>query len=234
MDTASVVVPAREEVARLERTLDSLAKQVFDGELEVVVVASGSATLAAAREHSVTDRVLVDEWENGPGAARNRGAEAATGELLLFTDADTVVPPAWVRCHRRHYATPSVVGVGGPLRPITGAVRHRLLFRLLSDWWYRLSWPLGFVQQPGCNCSVRRSAFEAVGGFDESLPFLEDTDLSLRLRDEGVVVYDHTCPVETSARRQREEGYLPLFLAYFVGYLEYAIPGRSPSRAHFR
>ncbi len=234
MDTASVVVPAREKAAHLERTLDSLLGQVFDGELETIVVASGSATLAAAREHPVTDRVLVDERENGPGTARNRGVAATTGDLLLFTDADTIVPPEWIRRHRRHYATPSVVGVGGPLRPITDAVRHRLLFRLLSDWWYRVSWPVGFVQQPGCDCSVRRSAFEAVGGFDESLPFLEDTDLSLRLRDEGLVVYDHTCPVETSARRQREEGYLPLFLAYFVGYLEYAIPGRSPTRAHFR
>ncbi|SDK67767.1 glycosyltransferase [Natronorubrum texcoconense] len=234
MNSASVVVPAREETERLERTLDSLAGQVFDGELEVVVVASGSATLAAAREHPVTDRVLVDERENGPATARNQGVEAATGELLLFTDADTVVPPAWVRRHRRHYATPSVVGVGGPLRPITDAIRHRLLFRLLSDWWYRLSWPVGFVQQPGCNCSVRRSAFEAVGGFDESLPFLEDTDLSLRLCEEGTVVYDRTCPVATSARRQREEGYISLFLAYFRGYLEYAIPGRSPTRAHFR
>lgn len=233
MNSASVVVPAREE-GHLERTLDSLADQVFDGSLEVVVVANGPATLAAAREHSITDRVLVDERENGPGTARNRGAAVTTGELLLFTDADTVVPPEWVRRHRRHYATPSVVGVGGPFRPLTDAIRHRALFRVLSDWWYRVSWPVGFVQQPGCNCSVRRSAFEAIDGFDESLSFLEDTDLSLRLREEGQVVYDHTCPVETSARRQREEGYLPLFLAYCVGYLEYVIPGLSPTRAHFR
>lgn len=231
--TASVVVPARDEGLRLERTLDSLTRQDFDGTLEVIVVASEAETRSVARCHPVVDRVLVDDTRNGPGAARNQGAAAATGAVLLFTDADTVVPPPWVRHHWRHYATPSVVGVGGPLRPLADDIRHRMLFRVLSDWWYRVSWPVGFVQQPGCNCSVRRSTFGAIGGFDDSLSFLEDTDLSLRLREKGSVVYDHTCPVATSPRRQEQEGYLALFLAYLVGYLEYVISGLSPTREHF-
>ncbi|WP_137288273.1 glycosyltransferase [Natronorubrum halophilum] len=233
MHAASVVVPARDEPRRLERTLDSLAAQAFDGSLEVIVVASGDETLAAARAHPVAERVLVDDRRDGPGSARNEGAAIAIGDVLLFTDADTVVPRAWVRAHLRHYATPAVVGVGGPLRPLAGTLRHDVLFRVLSDWWYRVSWPLGFVQQPGCNCSVRRSAFEAVGGFDDALSFLEDTDLSPRLREAGLVVYDHRCPVATSSRRQEREGYVSLFLAYLVGYLEYAIPGLSPTREHF-
>ncbi|ADB60994.1 glycosyl transferase family 2 [Haloterrigena turkmenica DSM 5511] len=230
---ASVVIPARDEGSRLERTLDSLIAQTFDGRFEVIVVASGTRTLAVARAHPIVDRALIDDSRMGPGTARNRGAAAATGDILLFTDADTVVPPPWVRRHCRHYATPSVAGVGGPLRPLAGGPAHRVRFRLLSDWWYRISWPLGFVQQPGSNCSVRRSAFEAVDGFDESLSFLEDTDLSLRLCETGSVVYDSGCPVRTSVRRHEREGYLPLLLAYLVGYLEYALPGRSPMRDHF-
>ncbi len=231
---ASVVVPAHDEGDRLDRTLDALAAQRFDGRLEVIVVASGETTVTVARERSVVDRVLVDDCGAGPGPARNRGATAADGDVVLFTDADTVVPPTWVRRHWRHYATPEVVGVGGPLRPLESDVRHRVSFRVLSDWWYRACWPVGFVQQPGPNCSVRRTAFEAVDGFDESLGFLEDTDLSLRLAREGTVVYDHTCPVETSARRQERVGYARLFLCYLAGYLEYAAPGRSPTRDHFR
>ncbi|MDS0477756.1 glycosyltransferase [Natrinema sp. 1APR25-10V2] len=231
---ASVVVPARDEGDRLERTLDALAAQRFDGRLEVIVVASGETTVAVARERSIVDRVLVDDRRAGPGPARNRGATAADGDVVLFTDADTVVPPTWVRRHCRHYATPEVVGVGGPLRPLESGRRHRVCFRVLSDWWYRACWPVGFVQQPGPNCSVRRTAFEAVDGFDESLGFLEDTDLSLRLAREGTVVYDHSCPVETSARRQERIGYARLFLCYLAGYLEYAAPGRSPTREHFR
>lgn len=231
---ASVVVPARDEGRRLERTLDALAAQRFDGRLEVIVVASGAQTVRTARSHSILDRVIVDDRRAGPGPARNLGAAVAGGEILLFTDADTVVPPTWVRRHYRHYVTPEVVGVGGPLRPLEAGLRHRASFRVLSDWWYRACWPLGFAQQPGPNCSVRRTAFEAVGGFDESLRFLEDTDLSLRLSRDGTVAYDHTCPVATSTRRQERTGYARLFLYYLVGYLEYAAPGRSPTREYFR
>ncbi|WP_408958550.1 glycosyltransferase [Natrinema sp. 74] len=231
---ASVVVPARDEGRRLERTLDSLAAQRFAGRLEVVVVTSGETTESVARGHSIVDQVLVDEQRAGPGPARNWGATVADGDVVLFTDADTVVPPTWVRRHCRHYVTPDVVGVGGPLRPLESGLRHRACFRVLSDWWYRACWPVGFVQQPGPNCSVRRTAFESVGGFDASLRYLEDTDLSLRLSREGTVVYDHTCPVETSARRQDRIGYARLFLWYLVGYLEYAVPGLSPTRNHFR
>lgn len=233
MSEVSVVVPAVREGERLESTLDSLAVQTEEP-LEVIVVAAGESTLEVARAHPIVDHALVDDREDGPGYARNRGAKAARGDILCFTDADTVVPPAWVARHRRHYVTPEVVGVGGPLRPLEGGLPHRFAFRVLSDWWYRVSWPMGFLQQPGPNCSVRREAFEAIGGFDEALPFLEDTDLSLRLGGEGTVVYDHTCPVSTSTRRQRREGYVGLFLTYLLGYLQYALPGLEPTRGYFR
>lgn len=235
MTTASVIVPARDEGDLLARTLDSLAAQCGAIAYEVIVVAAGDdGTIAAARDHPATDRVVVDDRRDGAGRARNAGAAVADGDLLLFTDADTVVPPSWVRRHRRHYANAEVAGVGGPMRPLEGGVRHRIAFRVLSDWWYRLSWPVGFVQQPGCNCSVRREAFEAIGGFDESLPFVEDTELSLRLADRGTVVYDRRCPVWTSARRQAAEGYGSLFFAYLIGYVECFLLGRTPSREYER
>lgn len=232
MVIVSVIVPSHNDAHRLERTLDSLQNQDVRVAYEVVVVGDRESC-TVAREHRIVDRVVWDDRSDGPGAARNQGAAVSNGDLLLFTDADTVVPSTWIRAHRRHYVTREVVCVGGPLRPLEGGIRHRLLFRLLSDWWYRVSWPVGFVQVAGPNCSVRREAFEAVGGFDESLAFLEDTDLSLRLSAEGLIVYDHTVPVRTSVRRQASEGYLRLFFAYFRGYLEYVLPGRSPSRKHF-
>ncbi|MFP8957958.1 glycosyltransferase [Natrialbaceae archaeon A-CW3] len=277
--TTSVIVPAKEEADRLGRTLHSLANQRTEPD-EVIVVASGEATVTVAREHARVD-VVVREDElrgngfsaeperephrraripradggghstgpqghrdncaqngtrtDGPGWARNRGAERANGDVLLFTDADTVVPPTWVADHRRHYQRADVVGVGGPLDPLEAGLRHRVCFRFLSDWWYRVSWPLGFVQQPGPNCSVRRVAFERCGGFDESLAFLEDTDLSLRLRrdGDGEIVYDSGCRVETSVRRQEREGYGGLFLTYARGYLAYFVPGMTTPVDYF-
>lgn len=226
---AAVVVPAHEERDDLERTLDSLSGQAT----EVIVVAGGNdGTEGVARTHPTPDRVIEDGSGGGPAAARNRGARATECPVVCFTDADTVVPPGWVPRHARHYRDPRVVGVGGPLRPLDGDRTDAVLFKLLSDWWYRASWPFGFVQASGNNCSYRRRAFLDAGGFDESLSFIEDTDCSLRMRAHGDVVYDPRAWVETSVRRQAEAGYLGLFSTYAVGYARYAL-GYDPGGDYF-
>lgn len=226
---ATVVVPAYEEAETIGRTLDSLVCQ----DATVVVVVDGEdGTREVAADHPAADVVLEGE-ARGAGAARNRGAAAATGDVLLFTDADTVVPPDWVERHLAHYDTEAVVGVGGPAQPLGGSRLDEALYTLLSDWWYRVSWPLGFVQQPGFNASVRRPTFEAVGGYDESLPFQEDTELSMRLKQRGRIVYDPDCVVRTSPRREHEEGYVGLFLRNLRGYVRQFVLGRRAEEAYF-
>lgn len=225
----TVVIPAYDEAATVGRALDALVGQ----DAEVVVVVDGTdATADVAREHAAVDAV-VEGTGRGPGAARNRGAERGDGDVLLFTDADTVVPDDWVERHRRHYARDGVVGVGGPALPLDGGRLDEALFTVLSDWWYRVSWPLGFVQQPGFNASVRRSAFETIGGFDESLAFQEDTDLSMRLKHHGDVVYDADCVVRTSPRRERTEGYAGLLLRNLRGYVHTFLLGNRVGRGYF-
>ncbi len=227
---AAVVVPAHNEADRLGRALDALRGQ----EAPVVVVAGGTdGTPEVARDHPVVERVVPDDDGDGPAAARNAGARAVDTEVVCFTDADTVVPTGWVARHRSHYHRPGVVGVGGPLRPLDGDWTDRLLFRLLSDYWYRVSWPVGFVQASANNCSYRRETFLDAGGFDADLGFIEDTDCSMRMRHEGEMVYDPLAYVETSPRRQHEEGYLGLFGTYARGYLRYAL-GRNPGEDYFR
>lgn len=216
--SASVIVPAYEEPVFLSQCLSSLRGQPA----EVVVVASDAPTRHVAESHAACDLVVEDEGA-GAGAARNRGVEASSGEILLFTDADTTVPGDWVENHRRHYEDLEVVGVGGPARPLDGDTTDDILFRLLSDYWFRLSWPLGFLQLPTFNCSYRRATFLADGGFDEEIPFMEDTELSLRLRDAGEFVYDTDTRVATSVRRESEQGYLSLLLMYADAYFRYYV-----------
>lgn len=226
---AAVIIPAYNEAESLARCLAPLKSQ----SAEVVAVVGGDdGTEQVARDTSVVDTVVRCD-EGGAGAARNRGAVATTASVLLFTDADTVVPDDWVRLHLRHYTDGAVVGVGGPARPLEGGFKHRALFKLLSDYWYRVSWPLGFVQQPGFNCSFRAEAFKAAGGFDEDIPFMEDTELSLRLKDHGRIVYDADTCVATSARREADEGYLSLFATYARGYVNHYILRREFDAEYF-
>ncbi|WP_435102331.1 glycosyltransferase [Halarchaeum sp. P4] len=228
MTTTSVVVPAYDEVETIGATLDSLRGQ----STEVIVVTGTAETRRIAADHDVVD-VVVSGSGNGTGAARNRGAERALGDIVLFTDADTRVPDDWVETHRRHYTDPDVVGVGGPATALEGSLKDDILFKLLSDYWYRVSWPLGFVQQPGFNCSFRYSDFREVGGFDEEIPFMEDTELSLRMKERGEIVYDPATEVATSPRREVEEGYLSLFATYARAYTSYYLLGRDLRGEYF-
>lgn len=225
---ASVIVPAYEEPVFLSQCLSSLRGQGA----EVVVVASDAPTRNVAERHAACDRVVEDDGR-GAGAARNRGVDAATGDVLLFTDADTTVPGDWVANHRRHYDDQAVVGVGGPARTLEGDATDELLFRFFSDYWYRLSWPVGFVQLPTFNCSYRRSTFLDADGFDESIPFMEDTELSMRLRDAGEFVYDPATRVATSARRESEQGYVSLLLMYARAYVSHYVLGREFDGEYF-
>ncbi len=103
---AAVIVPAYNEAESLARCLAPFESQPVE---LVVVVGGDDGTEQVARDTPFVDTVVRCD-EGGAGIARNRGAAAAKAPILLFTDADTVVPEDWVRLHLRHYTDDEVVG----------------------------------------------------------------------------------------------------------------------------
>ncbi len=98
MPDLSVIVPARDAAGTLTLTLDGLGEQCFAGTFEVIVVDNGSLdqTGELARSHPAAGRVVARARGEGPGAARNAGASAATGAALAFLDADCRPTPNWL------------------------------------------------------------------------------------------------------------------------------------------
>jgi GT2 family glycosyltransferase len=179
----SVVIATRDRASLLAGALDSLAVQRDAPPFEVIVADNGSSddtpSVVAQRATAIgtgVRRIFVPEPNRG--AARNRAAEAAAGDVLVFVDDDVVVPGRFLAAHaRRHEDAPSVT-VAGPivnvpstdLRPAPTAANASRAFLCT------------------CNASLPRRAFESVGGFDERFDLYgwEDTDLGIRLRRAGV------------------------------------------------
>ena len=165
----------------------ALCRLSYDGPIEIIVVVDGSTDGSAAAlkglECSLPLRVIEQE-NRGQGAARNRGAAVAAGDILLFLDDDMICDPDLVQQHARtHLAGADAVTGEVPLHPASkpGLVTDALT-RAAS--WERGCPPSPFDVYSG-NLSVRTQVFKSVGGFDEAFTAQgyggEDLDLGLRL-----------------------------------------------------
>lgn len=189
---ASVILPAYNAAPYLPRCLDSLLAQTADS-FELIVIDDGSTDGTgdicdawAARDA----RIRVIHTENrGVSAARNRGLAEATGEFILFCDADDTVAPDWIRklCDRGASDSADMAVCGVTLRYPTPTLPRDVP----TDWSgieggampLSAVWRLqerGLMLTP-CNKSFRRAVLEAHGlRFDESLAYCEDEQFILR------------------------------------------------------
>ncbi|MDR6843117.1 glycosyltransferase family 2 protein [Pseudoxanthomonas sacheonensis] len=94
MSSLSIVLPAKNEAEGLRRTLPALRQQVPDAQIIVVDDGSTDETAAVAAEYGAT--VLVAPYSMGNGAAIKRGARAASGQVIVFMDADGQHDPACI------------------------------------------------------------------------------------------------------------------------------------------
>jgi len=193
----SFIIPAYNEEQLLGRTLTALtaAARALAEPFEIIVVddASTDRTAAIAREHGAR---VVSVAHRQISATRNAGARAATGEMFLFIDADTVVNERAVAAAVAAMRA-GAVGGGCAFRfdgrlPFYARVMGAVALPL-----YRL---LGLAS--GCFLFCTRAAFQAVGGFDERLFGAEEAAMSRALHRQGRFVILRES-VTTSGRKLR-------------------------------
>jgi glycosyltransferase involved in cell wall biosynthesis len=226
MTRVSIVVPTLNEASYLPKLLESIRRQTV-GDWEVLVADSGSTDGTAEVAAANGARVLPGE-RKGPGEGRNRGARAARGEVLVFADADCVLPPGLMAAVLRAVEDPSVIGGATGFMPDEGTWLDRLLFRL-ANLYQRVMTEVGLPHNAGYCFFFRRGAFEGLGGINEEMMLNETHDLALRSRTLGRFVM-LPMAVTTSMRRFRTYGYTRTIVnEYLASTITYYLTGRTPS-----
>ncbi len=199
----SIVIPVRDEEDYLPACFDALDKLDTTAQIEIIVVDNGSSdnTKRIAMERSVQ---VLEESVPGVGRARRVGTGAAHGTYVLHIDADTRLPEMYItEALERFSNNPQLVCVGGQVHwydasRTANAVR-RVLYMFFTPVVRLIS--RGSLGPMGNNMMFLRSAYEKCSGFDATLKFGEDADLTKKLRKHGKILLDLSLICYTSSRR---------------------------------
>jgi GT2 family glycosyltransferase len=188
----SVVVPTLNDGEYLRRTIDHLRATVPDG-TELIVVDDGATDGSGdfLRSDPAGVRLLEPDGPRlGVSGARNKGASAATGDVLVFLDAHVELETGWIEKLRDAAVAPGV-GAAGPCISVLGRPECRGWGMRYHDaalgieWlpWPGVETPVAVPMLAGACIVMRRDLFEHIGGFDTGLMRWgsEDAELSLRL-----------------------------------------------------
>lgn len=193
----SFIVPAHNEAASIEATVRAIATAAVGAGAahEIVVVDDASSDRTAALAAAAGARVVAVDLRQ-IAAARNAGARAALGDVFVFVDADTLIATDVVAGLARAIAD-GAVGGGAAVRFDEPTPRWVRLVLPFSIWLARRLRITG-----GCFLFCTRAAFDAVGGFDETLYASEEIRLCRLLRARGEFVILRQA-VLTSGRKLR-------------------------------
>jgi GT2 family glycosyltransferase len=184
----SIVVPVYEAGAALGYCLQALNGNADAA--EVLVVDDGSTEDSAATCRSAGARLIPMKTNQGAAAARNAGVRAASGDYVVFVDADVVLHPhalrriretiqsnpQWSAFFGSYDDTPADKGLVGQYRNLLHHYTHQRTASPAPHFWTGIG-------------VIKRQDFWRVGGFDETLRHLEDVELGSRLNRAGLVIH---------------------------------------------
>jgi glycosyltransferase involved in cell wall biosynthesis len=190
----SIIIPTLNEARYIEETLKSVASQCPRSDFEVIVCDGGSkdSTVEIARRYS---RVVVCPIKD-TGTQLDFAASVSRGNILIFLDADTLLPESYLERVVQSFRTDETLwACGAPfgydgrkrckirLGKVTLAVTDYVLVNLAMYLWYVFRDTFRFTEIPGCNFCIRRQIFFDVGGFKRFPSLPVDVALSSAVRE---------------------------------------------------
>ena len=225
----SVVVCAYNSERTMDKCLASLERLNYP-DYEVIVVNDGSTDRTLAISESFPCCRIISQENKGLSVARNVGAEAATGEIVAYTDSDCVVDPDWLNYLVGTMETKGLAACGGPnfsppedalvpeaVAVSPGAPCHVLLDDEIAE------------HIAGCNMAFRRDVLLGLGGFDPIFRAAgDDVDICWRLQDAGYAIGYSAAGFVWHFRRNTVRAYIGQQKGY--GKAEALVYGKHPER----
>ena len=190
----SIIIPCLNAGDKIGEQLEALAAQNWSGQWEVIVSDNGSndGSLKVVEQFRgrFPDLRVVDSSDvRGAAHARNAGCGVATGDAFLFCDADDVVGEGWMDAMAKALSDHDFVA--GPFEGEklnrTGELQGRKVPQ--RNGIQKYDYPDYLPHAGAGNLGVKRTVHESVGGFDESLPRLMDTDYCWRIQLAGTKLH---------------------------------------------
>ncbi len=198
----SIVIPAFNEEKLLPECLESLRNQDYAGGYEIIVVDNGS-TDDTARVAAGFGAKVVSCISRGVVYARQAGAQAASGDIIIQGDADTVYLRDWLTRIASYFsAHPKTVALAGAYvyKDPPGWARFEYSGRYIMNIIGLLLFGRP-VYISGANFAFRREAFLKTKGYDAESLYPDQWGISHSLSQVGKIYYDRTVLVHTSTRR---------------------------------
>ena len=202
----------------IQLAIKSLVEQARPAHEVILVIDHNDALLDRATREFSWVRVIASTGPQGLSGARNTGVAAATGDIVAFLDDDARAHVDWLAKLIAPYDDPAVYGVGGAVSPLWPVVRPRW-FPAEFDWvvgcsYVGLPTQLATIRNPiGAAMSVRKAAFDTVGGFTDGIGRVgtrplgcEETEFYIRVRTHihgAIVLYNPEAVIDHRVTSQR-------------------------------
>ncbi len=217
----SIIIPTLNEEKYLPLLLESIKKQKFsDYEIIVSDGVSEDKTESVASDYGC---VFVQDQKRSPARQRNRGAQEAKGDVLMFLDADTVLPDNFLPAAYEEFKRRHLNSAGFYLHFNS----RRALYRLFEACYQSVCFvgQYFFPASVGVGIMAAIEAHRKIKGFDESIFIGEDYDYIKRLSKIGKYRMITSCYLYFSVRRLEKEGVFKVLWKWFRGGLYFLVRG---------
>lgn len=226
----SIVIPTKNEEQYLPKLLTSIQQQT-EKDYEVIVADAGSTD----HTREVATQFGAQVVEGGmPGPGRNCGAREAKGDIIIFFDADVILPdPNFLKDCLTEFENRQVDVATCRVQALEGSGLDHALHGVYNL--YTIATEHVLPHAPGFCMIVRRTAHEAIHGFDEEVVFAEDHDYMRRAKKMGYrfgILRAHKIPV--SVRRMKKEGRFQTAVNYVFTEWHMLQRGSIKQRSNFR